>query len=309
MIPNQRGILAAVGDDMLRRSGWASISSLVRILTFTVVAGLLAIPLLAQGISSQGVTFSGTQLATPPTTIPRFPDDRVSLIKGPLPPEQRIEDGCFLPPLTIVHSALAGASNLEVSPKARKDYHSACADLHDQKWPAAEEHLRKAVEQYPKYAAAWVTLGQIRLNLQQGDEARAACAKAAAVDPTYLPAHLCLADIAAHQQDWAQVLKCSQRALELNPASDPHVYFYAASADLKLNRLADAERNALKALEIDKQNLEARAHFLLAQIYEVKGDSAQELAQLREYLKVVSDPQDAAALKKYVSDLEAKAAK
>jgi Tetratricopeptide repeat len=294
---------------MLRRSERASISDLTRILIFTIAAHLLAIPLVAQGVSPQGTVQLGNQLATPPTTIPRFPDDRVSLVKGPVPPEQRIEEGCFLPPLTIVHSALAGAATLEVSPKARKDYHSACNDVHDQKWPAAEEHLRKALDQYPKYAAAWVTLGQVRQNLQQEDEARSACAQAATVDPTYLPAHLCLADIAAHQQDWAQVLKCSQRALELNPASDPHVYFYAASAYLKLNRLADAEKSALKAVEIDKQNLEARAHFLLAQIYEVKGDSAQELAQLREYLKVVSDPQDAAAIKKYVADLEAKAAK
>jgi hypothetical protein len=294
---------------MLRRSEWAAISVLARILTFIIAAHLLAIPLVAQGATSQGVTFHGTRLATPPTTIPRFPDDRVSVVKGPAPPAQRIEDGCFLPPLTIVHSALAGASNLEVTPKARKDYRSACNAIHDRKWPAAEQHLRNAVEQYPKYAAAWVTLGQVRQSLQQEDEARSACAQAATVDPTYLPAHLCLADIAAHQQDWEQVLKFSQRALELNPASDPHVYFYAASAYLKLNRLGDAEKSAIKAVEIDKQNLEARAHFLLAQIYEVKGDSAQELAQLREYLKFVSDPEDSATVKKYVADLEAKTAR
>ena len=116
---------------MLRRSGWAAISVLARILTFTMAAHLLAIPLVAQGATSQGVTFHGTKLATPPTTIPRFPDDRVSVVKGPAPPEQRIEDGCFLPPLTMVHSALAGVSNLEVTPKARKDYRSACNAIHE----------------------------------------------------------------------------------------------------------------------------------------------------------------------------------
>jgi tetratricopeptide (TPR) repeat protein len=294
---------------MLRRSGWGAISDLTRILIFIVAAHLLVIPLFAQGISSQGVTFSGTKLATPPTTIPRFPDERVSTVKGPVPPEQKIEEGCFLPPLTIVHSALTDASNLDVPPKARKDYRSACNAVHDQKWIDAEPHLRKAVEHYPKYAAAWVTLGQVMQARQQGDEARSACTQAALADPTYLPAHLCLADIAAHEQNWEQVLKFSQRALELNPASDPHAYFYAASAYLKLNRPADAEKSALKAVEIDKQNLEVRVHFLLAQVYEVKGDSAQELAQLREYLKFVSDPQDAAAVKKYMADLEAKAAK
>jgi predicted Zn-dependent protease len=106
-----------------------------------------------------------------------------------------------------------------------------------------------------------------------------------------------------------EVLKFSQRAMELNPASDPHAYFYAASAYLQLNRSADAEHSALKGAEIDKQNLEPRVHFLLPQLYEAKGDSARELAQLHEYLKFVGDPQDAAMVKKYVADLEAKAAK
>jgi tetratricopeptide (TPR) repeat protein len=294
---------------MLRRSGQPAIPDFARILTFAIAAYLLVIPLFAQGVSSQGVTFSGSKLATPPTTIPRFPDDRVSTVKGPVPPEQRIEEGCFLPPLTIVHSALANASNLEGSAKAGKDYHSACNAIHNQKWPEAERHLRKAVEENPKYAAAWVTLGQVMKASRQADRARAACTQAALVDSSYLPAHLCLADIAAQEQKWEEVLKFSQRALEVNPASDPHSYFYAASAYLKLKRPGDAEKSALKAVEIDKENLEPRAHFLLAQIYEVKGDSAQELAQLRQYLKVVTDPQDAAMVQKFVADLEAKAAK
>jgi tetratricopeptide (TPR) repeat protein len=293
---------------MLRRSGWATISILLLVLTLRIAAPRLAVPLLAQGISNQGVSFPG-KMATPPTTIPRFPDDRVSIDKGPVPPEQRIEEGCFLPPLTVVHHNLIDAPNLDVPAKASKEYRSACSALRQQKWPDAEQHLRKAVEQHPKYSAAWVTLGQVMQARQQPDGACSACTQAVAVDPTYLPAHLCLADLAARAQDWNQVLKFSQRALELNPASDPHAYFYAASAYLKLNQPAEAEKNALKAAEIDKQNLEPRVHFLLAQIYELKGNSALEVAQLREYLKFVSDPQDAAMVKKYVADLEAKAVK
>lgn len=292
---------------MLRLSGGVVLSGSAWVLGLTIAAQP-AVPVFAQGVNSEGITF-GSKLATPPTTIPRFPNERVSTVKGPLPPEQKVEEGCFLPPLTIVHSALSNASDLDAAPKGKKDYRSACNAVHSQKWPEAERHLRKAVEQNPKYAAAWVTLGQVMQFRQQGDEARAACTQAAVADPTYLPAQLCLADIVAQKQEWEQVLKFSQRAMELNPASDPHAYFYAAHAYLKLNRLTEAEKNALKAVEIDKENLEARAHFLLAQIYEVKGDSAQELEQLRQYLKVVSDPQDAAMLKKYLADLEAKAAK
>jgi len=265
-------------------------------------------PLTAQGVSPQGATL-GNQIATPPTTIPRFPDARVSLEKGPIPPEQRIEEGCFLPPLTITHRALTSSTDYEGSPKAQKEYHSACNALQGQKWSEAEDHLRKAVDKNPKYSAAWVTLGQVMEARQQYEDARKDCAQASLIDPAYLPAYLCLADIAAHEENWEQVLKSSQRALELNPTSDPHAYFYAASAYLKLNQNDEAEKNALRAANIDKQNLEPRVHFLLAQIYELKGDPSQELSHLREYLKVVSDPQEAAIVKQYVADLEAKTAK
>jgi len=291
---------------MLQCSGRTTNSSLLLVLALIVI-GRLEAPLFGQGVSNQGVTFAGT-MATPPTMIPRLPDDRVSVEKGPIPQEQRIEEGCFLPPLTVVHRTLTDVVNLEVPVKASKEYRSACSAMQQQKWQDAERHLRKAVEQYPKYSAAWVTLGQVMQARQQPEDARSACAQAAAVDPTYLPAHLCLADIAAHAEDWSQVLKSSLRALELNPASDPHAYFYAASARLQLKQLADAEKNALKAAEIDKQNVEPRVHFLLAQIYELKGDSKLEVAQLREYLKFAT-PQDAAMVKKVVADLEAKAAK
>jgi Tfp pilus assembly protein PilF len=69
--------------------------------------------------------------------------------------------------------------------------------------------------------------------------------------------------------------------------------------------LAEAEKSALKALEIDKNNTEPRAHFVLAQIYEAKGDRENEAAQLQEYLKFASDPQDVAMVKQYLSQLEA----
>jgi hypothetical protein len=145
---------------MLQRCRWSPTTPRA-VLILCIAAPLLGLPLMAQGVSPQGTATLGNQIATPPTTIPRFPDARVSLEKGPIPPEQRIEEGCFLPPLSVTHRALSSVTDYEVSPKAQKEYHSACNALQSQKWPEAEEHLRKAVEKNPKYAAAWVTLGQV----------------------------------------------------------------------------------------------------------------------------------------------------
>ncbi len=56
-------------------------------------------------------------------------------------------------------------------------------------------------------------------------------------------------------------------------------------------------------LLLDPQT-DPRVHFLLAQIYEEKCDRAGEAAQLREYLKYASDPNDVAMVKNYLSELD-----
>jgi hypothetical protein len=70
------------------------------------------------------------------------------------------------------------------------------------------------------------------------------------------------------------------------------------------NNLADAEKSGLRAADIDKNHDEPRVHFVLAQIYEAKHDPTNEAAQLREYLKYATDPDDVAMVKQYLSELE-----
>ena len=105
---------------------------------------------------------------------------------------------------------------------------------------------------------------------QNRDEAHNACSQASKVEPSYVPAYLCLADLAARDKAWDEVLKLSGRAIELDPASNPVAYEFNASANLRINNLKEAERSALRALAIDKNNIDPRVHFVLAQIYEKK---------------------------------------
>ena len=149
-----------------------------------------------------------------------------------------------------------------------------------------------------------MTLGQVLAAQQKNNEARSACARSSIVDPTYVPAYLCLADIAAHADAWDEVLTLSGRALELDPVNNAVSYEYHAAANLKIHNLAAAEKSGLRAVEIDKDNREPRVHFVLAQIYEAKGDSEKEDMQLREYLKYAASPDDVALVQKLLSKLE-----
>jgi tetratricopeptide (TPR) repeat protein len=214
------------------------------------------------------------------------------------------EDTCLLPPLTNVSGPVVAAAALAVPAKAKNEYLKACTALEQKKTESAEKHLHKAVKEYPNYGAAWVTLGQMLAVQNHSEEARSACSQGSSVVPEFVPAYLCLADMAARDKAWGEVLRLSNRALAVDPNSIALAYEYNAAGNLRTNKLDDAEKSGLRAVQIDKDNREPRVHFLLAQIYEAKGDRANEIIQLREYLKFAANSDDATVMQQLLSQLE-----
>jgi tetratricopeptide (TPR) repeat protein len=243
----------------------------------------------------------------PPTTSPTvFDQNRLIMNSNNKPVSSQIakNDNCFLSPLHGLQTSTVGLADLQVPEKAQREYEDGCNALRKNKMTDAETRMRKAVKHWPTYLAAWVVLGQILEAQQKLEAARDACSQALAANSNYLPAYLCLADISAHSQYWDEVLRLSTRALEIDPTNDPVAYDYNAAAHFNLKHLPEAEKSALRAAEMDKNNLDPRVHFLLAQIYEAKGNREGEAAQLREYLKYANDPNDVAMAKHYLAELE-----
>jgi tetratricopeptide (TPR) repeat protein len=277
-------------------------------LLVSAAAFLVLVP--AQLLAQKPPSGGHPSTAPPPPPPPKLPTDSFDQnqllygAKGSVASRQGPDDfACFLPPLNRVQVPTVPSANLQAPQKAKKEYSAACASLKDQKYDAAEDHLRKALKQESHFPAAWVTLGQLLAARQRSEEARAACSQALSADPGYLPPYLCLTDIAARSEAWDEALQLSGRALELEPAYDFIAYGYNAAAYLNLHKLPEAEKSALRALEIDKYNADPRVHFLLAQIYEAKKDLVNEAAQLREYLKF-ADSADASMVNQVLADLE-----
>ncbi len=276
-----------------------------RVAISSIWLGFAIVPVFAQGPTPGAPAGDVSNIPKPITGTFDQVRTRNGASSVPTEPKGRDEEfACLLPPLSLVRSPIVTAGRLQTPAKARKEYEEACAALKDKKTESVEKHLRKAVQEYPKYSTAWVTLGQVLAAHQQTEEARSACSQGSAVEPTYVPAYLCLADIAAREKAWDEVLKLSGRALELDPTNNAVAYEYNAAANLRSDNLAAAEKSALRALEIDKNHTEPRVHFVLAQIYEAKGERANETAQLREYLKYADNPDDAAMVKQYLSELD-----
>jgi tetratricopeptide (TPR) repeat protein len=287
-IRSSRGHFAA---SWWRRSVWALICA---------GAAICNSPLSAQANHGSATKEPGSLIRSP---LPPVPDDRVKGPDAAASPATTSDESCFMWPLTEVGASTAGLASLAVQGQARKDFQRACTAANEKKLGKAEEHLRKALHADIHYPAAWVLLGQVLKAQQKLEDARDACAQALKVDPNYLPADLCVADLYAGAQKWEEMLHFANAAVVLDPANDPHAYFYTAGAYFGMHRLAEAERSALKAVEVDKAGREPRAHFLLAQIYEIERKPDAEAAQLQEYLKSATDPQDVAMVKKYLADL------
>ena len=240
---------------------------------------------------------------TQTATLPRFPDDRVVADEGLSTKSGGVQKLCSMQPFPGL-AGLTSVDGLGLPPKVQKEYSAACLALKSHRLGASEQHLRKAVQLYPKYIAGWVMLGQILEEQQHPDQARRACSQASEADPNYLPSHLCLAEIAGREERWDEVLRHTTRALELDPLHDPYAYFFSAIAYFNLNQLLEAEKRALKAEEIDRNYAEPMVQFLLAQIYEAKHNSTDAASHLRKYLELAPDSEGSDVLKGYLAAIQ-----
>jgi len=223
----------------------------------------------------------------------------------PIPQPTVIEDETCLPwDLPDTRGATVSAVRLGVPSKARSEYEKACGAFKKKKMTDAEQHVRGAIEKYPKYLAAYVMLGEVLQDQQKMDEAHDACTKALTVDPTYLPPYLCLAGLLDRQNQWNELLNLSTRFLGMNPVGDRYSYYFSALAHFHLYNLQEAQKSALQAIAIDSQHRQPGLYFLLAQIYGEQGDVPDAAAQIKLFLKYNNDKQDKDTARQYLAKLQ-----
>ena len=141
-------------------------------------------------------------LNRPTLTLPKFPDDRV-VVGTDAPSKSTGEQTlCSIEPFPGLAN-VTSVERLEMPPKAQREYKAACSALKNNRLAASEQHLRKALQIYPRYLGGWVMIGQIWEAQQQPEQARSACLHALDADPKYLASYLCLAEIAGRLRQQA----------------------------------------------------------------------------------------------------------
>ncbi len=237
---------------------------------------------------------------SPSGMVPQMPIDNSRLIN---------DEACETWTAAAVNSPTVSVARLHVPNNASHEFQKACGDFKGNKFKSAEEHARKAVKLYPDYAAAWVILGQILHAEHQDMEAMEACLQGKSVDPEYAPPYICLAGFAARANAWDEAYSLANRALSIDPATDPYAYLFTATADFHLKRMGQAELYALSAEKLDRWNHIPDVHMLLAKLYEAKGDRTGEASELRKYIKMAPHDSGWESAKTALSKIEDEPAK
>ena len=156
----------------------------------------------------------------------------------------------------------------------------------------AKEYFQQAIEKDPNYALAYVGLAQYYGVLPEytytpakdvDTKAKAAVARALAIDDTLAEAHAVLGAVHDGDWEWAAAEREFQRALELNPNNARTHVLYAGHLKF-LGRMKEAFEHLRRAIDLDPLNLNGIDN--LAEAYIYARQYAQSIEESKKLLEM-----------------------
>jgi len=201
------------------------------------------------------------------------------------------------------------ASSLSAPKGAKKDFEKARQLANAHEMPEAEKCLERAVEAYPVYAEAWLSLGRTEYEMRDTDKARYSLRKALDLDPKIAETWRILGYMAADERQWDDAARYLDRAERLDPANSALAWFYSAVAYYELRRFEQAERSIRMELKLDPHIQYPRSEYLLGLILIERNDVAGATEALRNYLSAHPDPRDRDSARSLLGQFQTYAAK
>jgi Tetratricopeptide repeat len=172
------------------------------------------------------------------------------------------------------------------------------------KWEEARKSLEKAVQIYPRYAAAWNELGRLQLRDHDAPSARHSFEQALAADPKYVNPYDGLAQLAMQSHDWRNVIEATGKLFALDPLSFPDAYYYNSVGNYYLGNLDAAEKSALQGVRVDEAHQVPRLQYLLGMILLQKKDYQGASEHMQLYLRLATQTADVDLAKKGLAEIE-----
>jgi Tfp pilus assembly protein PilF len=213
------------------------------------------------------------------------------------------------PAVTIPKAAgeTVSMTTLAAPPDARAAYDKGVRAYNKQKWTEAQKSLEKAVEIYPKFAAAWYSLGVCLSVRNNPGDAAAAYRRSIEADPKYPDPYVQLAAVELNSSKWEEAAGVSGRVIHLDPQHFPEAYLYNSVANLQLLKFDVAERSAREALRTDTEHKYPKAEQMLGLALANEKDYAGARSHLTAYLELEKNPSELALARKQLAVVEQEA--
>jgi len=187
---------------------------------------------------------------------------------------------------------------------ARHAYEKAQKNLAKENLKDAEKELTKAVQEFPKFAAAWALLGMIHQSSKKVEEATKDYQQAIAADPQYAKPYFGLAVISVNQQNWKETVRLTEQVNRLSPLAYPEAYYFSGVASYNLGKMDEAERSVRKFLSLDTEHRKPMAALYLGDILARKRDFAGAVEQAKAYLALAPNAPNANTVREKLKQME-----
>jgi len=246
--------------------------------------------------------FSGCELRA---AMPGYQSNAIAL--GPRRRLDKSEVGQIMLRRTdgAVDAVMVSGNMVAAPPRARAAFDNARREAQKEKpdYTYAAAELKKALDAYPTFAAAWHLTGIMCLSQKDPVGANQAFRSAIAADATYVEPYIELASMELVQHRWAEAARWIDSALKLNP-NIPYAHYLAASVHFQLGNLEPAERSALAVWNSRDIARFPLTHYILGGIKAQRGDFESAAARFRDYLATKPDEASAQSVRELLGDWE-----
>ena len=171
------------------------------------------------------------------------------------------------------------------------------------KYADAEKEFRKAVTEYPGFAAAWSMLAEVDRHKSDLAAAKEDYLHSISADPKFVNPYYGLTVLCAHEKSWPDTLKYSAEVTRLNPMAYPLTNMYSAVANYYLGNYDAAESDVRAFEKADARHQHPDSSLLLSNILLAKHDYDGSARALEAYLAVVPTAPNFAELTKQIKKL------
>ena len=212
---------------------------------------------------------------------------------------------------TIFLHRRAGVEGLTISAttamapaSARKAFQKGRQEEGKGKWGEAQRQFQKAVDEYPKFAAAWYELGRSQELSNDIDRARKSYALSLSADPRFVSPYDRLAELAAKERKWQEVVDNTTGLLRLNAVDFPRAWYLNAFANFQLQNMEAAENSAREGIKADSIHRVPQLNYVLGVVLAQKQDYTGAAESLRAYVTLAPKAPDIDRVKQQLAEIE-----